>query len=136
MNKVIRTMVISTLAVVATVVLMGATKGDPISKGKVGVVAVPGYDGGTLALDGGTNPVKMFTGLPGRNAFNVFNNGPRTIWCDWKNTVTPSTGYPIPAGASLGVDIVFNSSAQDFYCTASFGPDQYTPSDSRWIQVE
>lgn len=133
MNK-----VISILGCMAVAVLfIAATKGDQPPKARSGAIGVAAYDGGTAAIDGGVNPTKVFTGLPGRNAFAIYNNGTVTIWCGWSKSVTPANGFPVVAAGSLSIDMTYNNGGdQDFYCVQSNGTDQVTPADTRWIQVK
>lgn len=105
--------------------VLAATKGDVTPKAQNGAVAVT-----TAAA------VKVFTGMTGRNVFSIFNNGPNTIWCGFRSNVSNTTGYPVPASASLSIDLVFNAAGDaDFYCRADTA-DQVNPLDTRWIQVK
>ena len=119
------------LIVVALGLLVAATKGDTpkASSGAVNVLLSPSVDGGSAA------PTKVFTGLSGRNAFAVYNNGPNTLWCGWVSNVTTATGFPVVAGGTLSVDVVWEIGGQDFYCTAATA-DQASPANTRWIQVK
>lgn len=102
----------------------GATKGDR-PKARHGAVAVAT-----------ASATKVFTAMPGRNAFIIFNNGPNTEWCGFDSSVTNVTGFPVAAGASLSVDIVYQASGDpDFYCRADTAL-QVSPADTRWIQVQ
>lgn len=118
------------LAIIGLTIILGreargATHGDMPDKGTFGAVQVINL-----------NSTKVFTGLLGRNAFAVFNNGPNTIWCGFRSSVTTSTGFPVPAATSLSVDLTYSGSGSvDLYCIASTA-DQSSPADTRWIQVK
>jgi hypothetical protein len=118
--------------------LLAATPGDQLPKARAGKVEVAAYDGGTVSADGGSTPTLIATGLIGRNALAIYNNGPATIWCGWTSTVTPLTGFPVASGSSLSVDVVYLSSTSSplLYCVASNGRDQEAPANTRWIQVK
>lgn len=104
----------------------GAVKGDPTPKLTVGTVTV-------LSSAGTLVPT---SNLLGRNAISIFNNGPNTIWCSEKSTVTTSTGYPILANTQLGIDVVAQaSSAPTIYCIASTA-DQVSPANTRVMEVK
>ena len=83
------------LMLLVTSVAIGATKGDSTPKATNGAVSVLS-----------TGATKVFTALLGRNALSVFNNGPNTIYCGWRSNVTTANGYPVPAAASLSVDLL------------------------------
>ncbi len=126
------------LIALTAILATAATPGDKTPKATYGTVQVASYDGGSAAADGGVYPTKIFTGLPGRNAYAIFNNGPVTVYCGFDKSITPSTGFPVAAGSSLSIDLVWNASGdKDLYC---IGPaatrDQDAPSDTRWIQVK
>lgn len=115
-----------------TVACMGAmafaaTKGDPQPKATNGAVLV--------LNSAATQIFTSSTGMVGRNAFALYNNGPNTIWCGWKSNVTTATGFPVTAGGALSVDLVSLDAAQTLYCIASTA-DQVSPADTRWIQVK
>lgn len=113
------------MALVLALAAYGATKGDLPSKVTFGAVQV-------LTA----SATKVFTGMPGRNAFSLYNNGPNTLWCGNRSSVTTSTGFPVPAGASLSIDLAYHDSGDsDFYCIASTA-DQASPADTRWLQVK
>lgn len=116
--------------------LTAATKGDGPPKARSGASQIAAYDAGTFSQDGGAQPTKVFTALPGRNTFAIYNNGLATMYCSWSSNVTPSNGFPILAAGFLSVDITYNGSGdQDFYCIQT-GADQFSPADTRWIQVK
>lgn len=126
------------LSALAILCLTAATPGDKTPKATYGNVQVASFDGGTASADGGTYPTKIFTGITGRNAFSIYNNGPVTVYCGFDRSVTPSTGFPVAAGATLSIDLVYNASGdKDLYCIGTAGTrDQDAPADTRWIQVK
>src|SRR5689334_2095583 len=74
--------------------------------------------------------------LSSRNAISIFNNGPNTIWCGDKSSVTTSTGYPILAGTQLGIDLVAQgTTSPTIYCIASTA-DQSSPANTRVMEVK
>lgn len=106
----------------------GAVKGDQLPKASNGAVQILN-SAATLVFTSSTQ-------LTNRNAFALYNNGPNTIWCGWKSNVTSSTGFPVPASATLAVDLVaISASDANLYCIASTA-DQVSPADTRWIQVK
>lgn len=117
--------IVSMLAVFVQYSALAATKGDLPPKARNGAVQIAT-----------ASPTKVFTGLSGRNAFNIYNNGPNTLWCGFVSNVTNTTGYPVAAGASLGIDMAYHDIGdQDFYCIADTAL-QVSPADTRWIQVK
>lgn len=106
-------------------VVHSAPKGDSPSKAKHGAVQIAT-----------ASATQVFTGVPGRNAFAIYNNGPNTIWCGWTSAVTTATGFPVASGSALSIDITYeNSGSPNFYCIASTAL-QVSPTDTRWIQVK
>lgn len=109
-------------------VVLNAPVGDQGPKGTYGATQVA-FASATAVFTIAT------TALPGRNAFNVYNHGPNTIWCGFDSSVTNVTGTPIAAETSLAIDMVWlNSSNKTFWCRADTAI-QVTPLDTRWLQV-
>ena len=127
-KKAIVSLVVSLALLVGTVYTLlpaeAAVKGDT-PKGTHGAVAVA-----TAAS------TKVFTGMIGRNAFAIYNNGPNTIWCGFSSVVTTATGFPVVSLGSLSIHVVYNGAGDKaFYCIASTAL-QVTPADTRWIQIK
>ncbi len=135
MKRLLLTVVVCSLFLALGVIGFGeataATKGDQGPKANGGATQILVVDGGTAIT-----ATKVFTGIPGRNAFAVFNNGPQTIYCGWSTAVNEFTGFPVIAASSLSIDMVWNASGdKDFYCT-TVTVNQASPLDTRWIQVK
>lgn len=109
-----------------------ATPGDRTPRGAYGAVNV-------LMDDGGTNVATLVFSTPliTRNAFAIANEGPNKIWCGWNKAVSSTTGFPVAAGASLSVDIVYNGSGDPaLYCvTGTAAVNQASPNNTRFLEV-
>ena len=130
-KKRFETLVLTMLAVVMIVAgTMGyaATPGDKLPAASAGAV--------NILNSAATLVFSSSTVLRSRNAFAVYNHGPNTVWCGWKNNVSNTTGFPITAEATLSVDLVFNAGdTVNFYCISD-SADQTSPLNTRWIQVK
>lgn len=126
MNRTIRIAVLTMVVILGGVLLMGATHGDTPPKSMYGAVAV----------DSAAPATKIFTGMSGRNAFSIYNNGPNTIWCGFDSSVTNVTGTPVRTLTALAIDLTYTGSGdKDFYCRADTAL-QVSPADTRWLQVK
>lgn len=97
--------------------------------------AVPGASPGSGTY-GATNilasaATKVFTKMSSRNAFNIQNKGPNSIYCGFDSAVTTSTGTEVTSGSQLAIDVT----GSEVYCIAATA-DQSSPSNTRWIQVK
>lgn len=108
------------------ILAQGATKGDSLPK------AV----GGSVLVLTATATAIPTNDMIGRNSIAIFNNGPNTIWCGWKSTVSTTNGFPVAAQSSLNMDVVADAQGTPkLYCIAS-AADQVSPADTRYMEVK
>lgn len=109
-----------------------ATPGERTPKAKYAAVNVKIDDAGT-----NIGTLVFASPMIGRNALAIANEGATKIWCGWDKAVTYTTGFPVAAGSSLSVDIVYNGSNDPaLYCVvAPTGVNQTSPNNTRVMEV-
>ena len=100
------------LALSIAAVAIGAVKGDAPGWGLNGRLKVQAFDGSVTVFDGGVGSAVRIPFKPGQNAIALYNAGildggtSQIVYCGWQiTTATPTVGFPIPALATLSIDV-------------------------------